>query len=106
MTPPSTAQTEKKGDADMTQTQTPTIEEAETLTREHFAAMVQNDLSTTEDVAALAKVTPATVRWWAHVGRGPRGFKLAGSRRTYYAREDVVAWLVENHAHGTDAATA
>lgn len=58
-----------------------------------FAALVTKERNLTEDVAEIAGANPATVRWWKHVGRGPRCFTLPGSRRTIYMRADIVAWL-------------
>lgn len=72
-------------------------------TPDPFAGLSIPELGTTEDVAALAGVNPATVRWWRHVGRGPRGFRLAGSKRTYYARADVLAWLAESRERDLSA---
>lgn len=44
---------------------------------------------TTEDVASLFRTSPETVRWWRHVGKGPRWFKMG--RRVLYAESDVQA---------------
>lgn len=63
-----------------------------------FAAMVTKELLSAEDLAEMTGVTPATVRWWMHVGRAPRAFKIAGGRRNYFAKADVIAWLEESHA--------
>lgn len=46
---------------------------------------------TTSEFADLCRVTPETVRYWRHVGRGPQHFKLG--RRVLYAAEDVDAWI-------------
>lgn len=51
------------------------------------------DYLTTADLAALTRTSPSTVRWWRHVGRGPRGFRLPQSRLVLYRREDVDAWI-------------
>lgn len=48
-------------------------------------------LLTTDEVAALCRTVPATVRYWRHVGTGPKGFKVG--RRVLYASTDVSAWL-------------
>ena len=45
----------------------------------------------TEEVAALARTSPSTVRWWVHNDTGPKSFKVG--RRRLYARSDVEAWL-------------
>ena len=51
------------------------------------------DYLVTEEVANLARTTPATVRYWHHAGLGPKSFKVG--RRRLYARADVEAWLNE-----------
>lgn len=53
---------------------------------------------TTAEVAALTRAPVETVRWWRHVGRGPRSFKVG--RRVLYAAEDVEAWLEAARAEG------
>ena len=47
----------------------------------------------TEEVAELLRTTPETVRYWRHVGKGPRSFKVG--RRVLYAESDVAAWIDE-----------
>lgn len=47
-------------------------------------------LLTTEDVAEHFRTVPATVRYWRHVGKGPRSFKVG--RRVLYRETDVRAW--------------
>lgn len=42
-------------------------------------------------------VPEATLRWWRHVGEGPRSFTL-GKRMVRYAEEDVERWLEEQYA--------
>ncbi len=49
------------------------------------------DYMTTQEVAALARTSPETVRYWRHVGKGPASFKLG--RRVLYSREGVLAWI-------------
>lgn len=68
-----------------------------------FASTVVHELNTVEDVADIFGVAPATVRWWIHVGRAPRSFKIAGGRRTYFTRADVISWLEQQHAAGATA---
>jgi predicted DNA-binding transcriptional regulator AlpA len=46
---------------------------------------------TTEEYAHLARTVPATIRYWRHIGTGPRGFKLG--RRVLYVESDVRAWI-------------
>ncbi len=50
-------------------------------------------LHTTDEVATYFRTVPGTVRYWRHVGKGPRSFKVG--RRVLYEREDVQAWLTD-----------
>ncbi len=47
-------------------------------------------LLTTDEVAAHFRTVPGTVRYWRHVGKGPRSFKVG--RRVLYRESDVKAW--------------
>ena len=47
----------------------------------------------TEEVAEMLRTTPETVRYWRHIGKGPRSFKVG--RRVLYAEADVTAWIDE-----------
>jgi excisionase family DNA binding protein len=42
---------------------------------------------TTSEVADLLRTSPETVRYWRHISKGPRSFKIG--RRELYARSDV-----------------
>ena len=53
---------------------------------------------TTEEVAAQLRTTPETVRYWRHIRKGPKSFKVG--RRVLYAREDVDAFVAEARAVG------
>lgn len=46
---------------------------------------------TTAEVATLARTSPETVRYWRHVGKGPKSFKLG--RKVLYSVEDVTSWI-------------
>lgn len=48
---------------------------------------------TTAEVAELCRTSPESVRFWRHVGKGPKGFKLG--RRVLYPAEEVTRWLAE-----------
>lgn len=54
---------------------------------------------TTEEVAEVARTAASTVRYWRHVGKGPRGIKRG--RRVLYPESAVTAWL-----QGEDEAAA
>ncbi len=49
------------------------------------------DYLTTEEVATTFRTTPETVRYWRHVSKGPKSFKVG--RRVLYAREDVEKFI-------------
>lgn len=56
---------------------------------------------TTTEVAQELRTPVETVRWWRHVGKGPKSFKVG--RRVLYAVVDFEAWLSEAQDSG-DAA--
>lgn len=51
---------------------------------------------TTTEVAEVLRTSAETVRYWRHVGKGPKSFKAG--RRVLYAREDVEAFLATARA--------
>lgn len=53
---------------------------------------------TTEEVAGVMRTPIETLRYWRHIGRGPRSFKVG--RRVLYAVEDVEAFLDEARSEG------
>jgi excisionase family DNA binding protein len=50
-----------------------------------------NEYLTTDDVAELLRTSRETVRYWRHMGKGPRSFKVG--RRVLYAKADVEAFV-------------
>lgn len=50
-----------------------------------------DELLTMKEVAALVRVPLATLRYWRHLGTGPRGFRVGRSVR--YWRTEVHDWL-------------
>jgi predicted DNA-binding transcriptional regulator AlpA len=60
---------------------------AEPKRKEHTV----DKILTIEEVAELTRAPLATLRWWKHVNRGPRAFKLG--RRIVYKEADVRAWI-------------
>lgn len=48
---------------------------------------------TISEVAELVRAPIETVRYWRHVGKGPKSFKVG--RRVLYAIEDVEAWIAQ-----------
>jgi predicted DNA-binding transcriptional regulator AlpA len=69
--------------------QSRTLPKRQTRPTEGKTAVVER-LLTTEEVAAYFRTVPATVRFWRHVGKGPRSFKVG--RRVLYRESDVQAW--------------
>lgn len=57
------------------------------------------DYLTTEEVAQQLRTPVETVRYWRHVDKGPKSFKVG--RRVLYAREDVEAFIAQ--ARGVSA---
>ena len=62
---------------------------------------------TTDELAEALRTSVETVRYWRHVGKGPRSFKVG--RRVLYDRRDVDAWiskarLEQGHGPHGDAA--
>ena len=53
-------------------------------------------LLTTDEVARYFRTMPGTVRYWRHVGKGPRSFRAG--RRVLYRESDVRAWADALHA--------
>lgn len=56
---------------------------------------------TTEEVADHFRTSPATVRYWRHIGRGPHSTKFG--RRVLYLRSDVEAWALAARVSGSAA---
>jgi excisionase family DNA binding protein len=55
------------------------------------AAEPYPDLLTISEAAALLRAPVATLRYWRHMGTGPRSLRLG--RRVLYRREDLHAWV-------------
>ena len=56
-------------------------------------ASVLPRLLTLDETAAYLRTPVATLRYWRHLGTGPRGFRVG--RRVMFRREDVEGWLSE-----------
>ena len=50
-----------------------------------------DELLTMKEVANVVRVPVATLRYWRHLGSGPRSFRLGRSVR--YWRTEVLHWL-------------
>ena len=53
--------------------------------------IIDAEYMTTAEVADLLRTSPETVRYWRHIGKGPKSWKAG--RRVLYAIEDVQAWI-------------
>ncbi|MCW2902798.1 MAG: Transcriptional regulator, MerR family [Streptosporangiaceae bacterium] len=53
------------------------------------------DLLTITEAAELLRAPVATLRYWRHLGTGPRSFRLG--RRVLYRRDDLHAWIDALH---------
>jgi excisionase family DNA binding protein len=62
-----------------------------------------DDLLTISEAAAILRTPVATLRYWRHLGTGPRSFKIG--RRVLYRADDLHEWINAQHDHdGTTAA--
>ena len=51
------------------------------------------------EAAELLRAPVATLRYWRHLGTGPRSFRLG--RRVLYRRDDLHAWIDAQHGQVT-----
>jgi excisionase family DNA binding protein len=56
-----------------------------------------DELLTLTEVADLVRVPVATLRYWRHLGNGPRSFRVGRSVRFW--RTEVLLWLEEQTNH-------
>lgn len=56
-------------------------------------------LLTLAEVAELVRAPAGTLRYWRHMGLGPKSFKVG--RRVMYRAEDVQSWLDEQYAESS-----
>ncbi|MDQ3157050.1 MAG: helix-turn-helix domain-containing protein [Actinomycetota bacterium] len=54
-------------------------------------------LLTIDEAAGLVRAPVATLRYWRHLGTGPRSFRVG--RAVRYWRGDVTAWLQDQTIH-------
>lgn len=59
----------------------------------HDLPHANDELLTLKDVAELLRVPEATLRYWRHLGTGPRSFRIG--RTVRYWRTEVALWLEE-----------
>lgn len=59
-------------------------------------------LLTLAEAAAIVRAPVATLRYWRHLGTGPRSFRLG--RRVLYRYTDLITWINDHHDHDPHAA--
>ena len=57
----------------------------------HDPPPADDELLTIREVAAIVRAPIATLRYWRHLGTGPRSFRLG--RRVVYRVGDLQAWI-------------
>ena len=67
--------------------------------RDH-AAEPPSELLTIAEAAQLLRAPVATLRYWRHLGTGPRSFRLG--RRVLYRRDDLHEWIAQQRAETLD----
>jgi excisionase family DNA binding protein len=60
----------------------------------------QPELLTITEAAEVLRTSVATLRYWRHLGTGPRSFRLG--RRVLYRTDDLHAWIAQQHAQALD----
>ena len=58
------------------------------------------ELLTITEAAELLRAPVATLRYWRHLGTGPRSFRLG--RRVLYRRDDLHSWIDTQRAEPMD----
>jgi len=53
------------------------------------------DLLSITEAAELVRAPVATLRYWRHLGTGPRSFRLG--RRVLYRADDLRSWIDAQH---------
>lgn len=54
-------------------------------------------LLTTDEAAVLLRTSPATLRYWRHIGTGPHSFKPG--RHVLYWISDILDWIETRYAN-------
>ena len=57
------------------------------------------ELLTITEAAELLRAPVATLRYWRHLGTGPRSFRLG--RRVLYRSDDLRSWIDAQRGRGT-----
>jgi hypothetical protein len=61
----------------------------------NMPASQEPELLTITEAAELLRAPVATLRYWRHLGSGPRSFRLG--RRVLYRVDDLRAWIDAQH---------
>ena len=61
----------------------------------HHPASREPELLTITEAAELLRSPVATLRYWRHLGTGPRSFRLG--RRVLYRSDDLRSWIDAQH---------
>jgi predicted DNA-binding transcriptional regulator AlpA len=56
----------------------------------------EHELLTITEAADITRAPLATLRYWRHLGTGPRSFRLG--RRVVYRRSDLLEWIATEQA--------
>lgn len=51
---------------------------------------------TSAEASEYTDIPEATLRWWRHVGKGPKSFKL-GAKRVWYMKDDLDEWMQDQY---------
>jgi excisionase family DNA binding protein len=79
----------------VTATDTPTSHGAIMNNQERHPRPHDDDLLTIDEAAAILRTPKATLRYWRHLGTGPRSFRLG--RRVLYRANDLHEWIGAQH---------
>lgn len=79
------------------------LDEGRTPARADFEALFERPSYDGDEVADLLGVAPSTVRYWRHVGRGPKAWRLPGTRRNRYLRADLIEWAMSAYVDSARA---
>jgi hypothetical protein len=52
-----------------------------------------DDMLTLQEACRFLRIPEGTLRYWRHLGSGPRSFKIG--RHVRYWRADLILWLIE-----------
>jgi DNA-binding transcriptional MerR regulator len=67
------------------------------MTEQNTNIIRPDELLTIHEAAALVRAPVATLRYWRHLGTGPRSFRVG--RAVRYWHNDSVTWLQEQAIH-------